>query len=164
MARTLGDWTEDGVVVGTVERRRQRALEPTGLRVREAKYAAAQITAWREASDYASRLMADLEVLRATLNDQTCSAEERCEAETRVRRYWATHQEAAATRASRLPKLLPDAGWVRVSEAAKLSGLPARSIRRWCEDGRLPAKKRGAVWYVSLRHLNRDTSGAELDE
>jgi hypothetical protein len=165
-AQTLGDWIEDddGVILGTIERRRQRALEPRNIHKREAKSLAAQVASWREASAYVPRLIADLQALRATLDDDTRSSEDRSEADARVRDYWSTHQEAAAARASRAPKLLAGAGWVRVSEAAKLSGLPPRSLRRWCEDGHLPAKKRGAVWYVSLRHLKRATGEAEFDE
>ena len=51
----------------------------------------------------------------------------------------------------------------RLSSLASLSdcGIPARTLREWCEQGRVVAEKRGDEWYVDLADMLRRH---ELDE
>jgi excisionase family DNA binding protein len=46
---------------------------------------------------------------------------------------------------------------ITVREAARRAHRSAETIRRWIWSGRLPAEKRGNVYYVDIAHLERIT-------
>ncbi len=48
---------------------------------------------------------------------------------------------------------------VTVPEAARLLSQPTSSVRGWCADGRLPARKIGKQWLIRLDTLDEITRG-----
>ncbi len=51
--------------------------------------------------------------------------------------------------------------WLSVSEAAQLWGTSARTVRRQCKAGTLPARRVGSVWQVESDAAKSDTSAKE---
>jgi excisionase family DNA binding protein len=47
--------------------------------------------------------------------------------------------------------------WLSVSEAAALLGMSARTVRRQCAAGQLPARRVGSVWQVEADAAKSDT-------
>jgi len=58
----------------------------------------------------------------------------------------------AQTAAQRGPRIA-----VTVPEAARLISQPPASVRGWCADGRLPARKIGKQWLIRLDELDKLT-------
>lgn len=57
-----------------------------------------------------------------------------------------------------------DATWMRCGALARLCGLPTRTVRLWCAQGRIPASRRGgAFWHVNLRELKRKRESGAID-
>jgi hypothetical protein len=52
---------------------------------------------------------------------------------------------------------LPSANWVKAVDIAKTSGIPRRSIARWCRDRPGFAVRIGRCWYVDLERLGADS-------
>jgi excisionase family DNA binding protein len=50
---------------------------------------------------------------------------------------------------------MPSAEEITVREAARRTHRSAETVRRWIWSGRLPAEKRGNVYYVDIAHLER---------
>jgi excisionase family DNA binding protein len=48
-----------------------------------------------------------------------------------------------------------DAGYATTAEAAALTGLSERAVRRACAEGRITAEKRSGVWLVDRDALTR---------
>jgi len=46
---------------------------------------------------------------------------------------------------------------VQVQEAAKIVGAPPSTLRAWCQNGILPARKVGKAWVIRLDALDRLT-------
>jgi hypothetical protein len=159
------DWKEGDVVLGTIQQRRLRWQEPKGRRRREQEAVAERTTAVRDAGARAAKIVSELTRLRAVVEDGLLSDREREDAVGRIQAYWRVHQETEVGRLARPDMPLTATGWVRISQAAAVSGLPARTLRRWCRDRGLPAKKRGAFWYVNMRELRWRLAGdASADE
>lgn len=55
----------------------------------------------------------------------------------------------------------PDGRWVRAEDLAQRTPFSARTIRRWCATGHLPASRRGGlrVWWVDLETLKARREG-----
>jgi excisionase family DNA binding protein len=76
----------------------------------------------------------------------------------------AVYEEALATlhrhvvawnrRFPRAPKRAP-ATYMSVTEAARRTQTPVRTVRQWCTDGRLPAYKRGDRWVIAYERKPR---------
>ncbi|SPM27184.1 helix-turn-helix domain-containing protein [Mycobacterium terramassiliense] len=47
-----------------------------------------------------------------------------------------------------------DSDWLTTAEAANLTGVTDRCIRKWIAAERLPAKRHGRSWMVDRQHLN----------
>ena len=163
--RNERDWKEGDVVLGTIQQRRLRWQEPKGRLRREREAVAERATAMRDAVVRAAQMVSELTRLRSVVEHVLLSDGEREDAVGRIQAYWRVHQEAEVGRLARPDMPLTATGWVRISQAAALSGLPARTLRRWCRDRGLPAKKRGAFWYVNMRELRWRLAGdASADE
>lgn len=76
---------------------------------------------------------------------------------------------------SNMPHGWAERKWVLISEVAKTFGksnpdeenvFSVRTLRRWCEEGRIPASKRGGSrWWIDLHELTkiRDEYAAKED-
>lgn len=42
---------------------------------------------------------------------------------------------------------------ISISEASKRYGLSARTLRRWCKQGRVAACRFGKLWYIDRHEL-----------
>jgi excisionase family DNA binding protein len=51
-----------------------------------------------------------------------------------------------------------DSGLVSISQVASMLDVKESTVKRWCEEGRLPAVKRGLTWWVHQEELENITA------
>jgi excisionase family DNA binding protein len=94
---------------------------------------------------------------RSTSVDQLAAATRRL-AETIARTERLAQERAELLRTADASagyrNMLPGAGLVSLSEAAKRTGRHPEVLRRWCMDGRLPAVRVGRTWAISHESLS----------
>lgn len=55
--------------------------------------------------------------------------------------------------------------YLSVTKAAKITGIPLRTLQRWCKQKKLPSIKRGGVklWLIDLQALKQKGGIAESE-
>ncbi|MEZ0382167.1 helix-turn-helix domain-containing protein [Mycobacterium sp. pW045] len=66
-----------------------------------------------------------------------------------------SHRSGSGTKpAAAQPKPQESNPWMTTTQAAEQLGVTDRAIRKWCRNGRIPAKRHGCRWLIHSRHLN----------
>ena len=61
--------------------------------------------------------------------------------------------------------IMEDKKLFSVTQLAGISGIPATTIRRWCANGRIKAKRIGArKWYITKDEVDRILSQPQADD
>jgi hypothetical protein len=106
-------------------------------------------------AERARMMAAELEELAARVLDDVAPPAARTKAAACIEAHWCARLRLALERDTRAlaPEALPPvrAAFVRLAVASKSTGVPTRTLRRWCESGLLQGTKRGgSFWYVRV--------------